>query len=87
MRIRSPRGRCLRTPSGTEVSSGKWASLGAAGSPGLSWSVWRRQLRGSEAGARSSLYYYYYFFFFFFFFFVPHARPPIIRSHIRRCLV
>jgi hypothetical protein len=82
MRIRSPRGRCLRTPSGTEVSSGKWASLGAAGSPGLSWSVRRSQQRGSEAGARSSLYYYYYFFFF-----VPHARPPIIRSHIRRCLV
>ena len=37
MRIRSPRGRCLRTPSGPEGSSGKWTSLGAAGSPGLSW--------------------------------------------------
>ncbi len=56
MRIRSPRGRCLRTPSGTEVSSGKWASLGAAGLPGLSWNVVRSELRGSEAGARSFLF-------------------------------
>jgi hypothetical protein len=54
MRTRSPRGRCLRTPSGPEGSSGKWAALGAAGSPGLSWRVVRDGLARIDGGCTTT---------------------------------
>jgi hypothetical protein len=84
MRIRSPRGRCLRIPSGTEVSSGKWASLGAVGSPGLSWSI--SEETAARIGGRCTIISLLLLLLRVLLLRAP-LHPPIFRSQMRRCLV